>query len=183
VTNHSKSFKTLLGLVFIAVAFFLGFSGDSLIFGYTLINLFYFFVAVGIIISIIWYLLRNKSKISINTLKQGFNSYISAFKNVRKLPDSSKNTVLMGYLSILLIFMGEIVGIFTKILYGTLNGHLEGALTVFILFPGMILFFYSMHKMYFKEKCENKQLLQTHFNLIWNFFIICLFLNIVLIKI
>ena len=182
--NLSIEFRTLLALVLIVVALFVGFSADSQIFGYTLINLFYLVMAVCVIIAVVWDLLRNKSKMSIKNIKLEFNIHISALKNVGNLPVCSKNSVLMGYLSILLIFMGEIIGIISKVLYGTLNEQWEGTLSVFILIPGMILFFYSIYKMYFKlRKCENKPLLQTHYNLIWKFFIICLFLNIILIKI
>lgn len=177
MTGLSKEFQTLLALGFIAVAFFVGFSGDSQIFGYALINIFYFILAVGVVITLLWYFLRNKSKISTSNIKKEVNVYIKALKNVRNLPDRIKNTVLTSYIALISMFIGVIISIISKELYGTLNGNWEGALAVIFLFPGFIIFVYMMIIMSLKlKKSENKPLLQTHFNLTMTFFCIYLYL-------
>ena len=177
--SYSIEFRTLLGLILISVTFFVGFSADSQIFGYSLINIFYFFIAVSVIIIFVWYLLRNKSKISIRHIKQEFNVYIRALKSVRTLPDSIKNTVLISYIALILMFIGVIISIISKVLYGTLNGNWEDGLAVIFLLLGLMIFGYMLIIMLLKlKKSENKPLLQTQFNLIMMFFVICLYLNI-----
>ncbi|UTB32382.1 MAG: hypothetical protein NKF70_12970 [Methanobacterium sp. ERen5] len=152
VKSNSIEFGTLIGLIAIVAALFVGFSADSQIFGYSMINIFYFFMAVAIVITFVWYLLRNKSKISIRNIKKEFHDYIRALKNVRKLPDSCRNTVLTNYISLILIFLGLILIIIAHLLNGTMNENWVGLLTVIILCTGILIFFYSWVIMAIKMK-------------------------------
>lgn len=180
--SNSTEFKTLIGLITIVAVFsVVVINGDSQIYGYALINIFYFFMAIAFVITLVWYLLRNKSKITIRNIKKECYDYINALKNVRKLPYSCRNTVLTNYISLILILVGLILNIFAHLLDGTVNENWVGMLTVIILCIGYLLFFYTLVIMAIKmKKIENKPLLQIHSNWIWRIFIVYLFLNFIL---
>jgi len=179
--NHSKTFRILLALGIIFLTIFIGINGDNQIFGYKLISIFYLFMIIGITITVLWFLINDKSKISISKLKEEFKIYKISLNDVKNLPDNYKNIVLIGYFSIILIFLGLFFDLLSNLLYGTINGNWGGPLTIIILFLGIILYFYSWIKILLKlRKLDEKFPLQIHFNLIWLLLSICILLNIIL---
>ncbi|MCE7699768.1 MAG: zinc ribbon domain-containing protein [Methanobacterium paludis] len=177
VTTKSRLLSILLALGVIVSAI-LGINGDKEIFGYKITTIFFTLMVIGIIIAFTWVLARKKPKISINTIKRDFSTLKRTLKEVNSLPENYKNIVLIGYFSIILVFLSSFFDLISNTLYGTLNGNWGGSLAVVTLSLGIILFLYSWTIMFIKlRKINNKSTLQTHYNLIWGFFIIWIFLN------
>jgi hypothetical protein len=154
----------------LAIIFFgllVGSSADTEIFGYKLFDLYYLLVLIGVIILFTWDLIRNRQKISFSTLKQELKIYYSTIKNVKKLPSDCKNIVLMGYLSIIIIFLAFICYMISNILFGPQNESWDGMFSVVILAIGFILYLYSIAIIAVKiNKADNKSVLKTHLNLL-----------------
>jgi hypothetical protein len=178
VTTKSHILSKLLALGVIVSAIFIGINGDKEIFGYKIIIIFFTLMVIGIIIAFTWALARKKPKISINTIKRDFSTLKRTLKEVKSLPQNYKNIVLIGYFSIILVFLSSFFDLISNTLYGTLNGNWGGPIACITLSLGIILFFYSWTIMLMKlRKINNKSTLQNHYNLIWGFFIIWIFLN------
>jgi hypothetical protein len=75
---------------------------------------------ISCIIVITWTFTKKRPQISLKTLKQDFKELKMNIKGVSNLPDDYKNTILIGYLSIILLFISLFLISFSN-LYGGLN--------------------------------------------------------------
>ena len=176
VTNKSKILSMLLAIAVIGFTIFLGINGDKEIVGYPIITIYITVLIILCIITVIWTYTKKKPQISINTLKQDFKKLIETLKGVNDLSDNYRNIVLVGYISIFLLFISLFSNLIANVFYGGLNGNgYFGALTIITILLGSILYFYSWIKMLIKLKKINKNSsLRNHFYIIWGFFAIFL---------
>ncbi len=182
VSNNSRFLYILFAVVVIGFSILFGIYGDNQFFGYSLIDLYTIGLVILGIIWVVWIFNKKRPKISISLIKDDFTNLIGNIRGIGELPDYYKNIVLTGYLSIMLFFISIFLNIIANVLYGGLNENQEaGALAVITLLVGIILYFYSWIRMVMiLRKINGKNSLRYHFNVIWGFFIIFIFFNIIL---
>lgn len=182
ITNKFKLSRILLALVVIGFSIFLGIYGDNQFFGYSVISLYIISGVFLIIMVVIWTLAKKKPQISLKTIKQDFINLTTTLKGINELPDNYKNLCIIGYLSIILLFISLFLNVFTYLLYGGLNQNQEaGGLTVILLLSGFVLYFYSWTKLLLKlRKIKDDKSLRTHYNIISGFFAIILLTHVIL---
>ena len=182
ITNKVKLSRILFAFTVIGFSLLIGFFGDNQFFGYSLITLYIIAITLLMIITVTWLIAKKNPQISINTIKQDFTNLTTNLKGINELPDNYKNLILLGYLSIILLFISLFLNVISNHLFGDLNeNEVAGWLTVITLLLGFVFYFYYFIRISLKlRKISNKNSIRNHYNIILGLIAIFAFFKVIL---
>ena len=181
VTNKSKLLRIFFAIAIIGISIGFGIYGDNQFFGYSIIKLYIIMLVFLGIIVVTWSFVKKRPQISKNTIKQDFANLTTNLKGINQLPDNYKNLFLIGYLSIILLFISLFLNVISNLLFGDLNeNQVAGGLTVITLLLGVVFYFYYLIRISLKLRKISSKSIKNHFNIIFGFFAIFLFVQAIL---
>ena len=93
---------------------------------------------------------------------------------LRNVPKKYRNTILMVYISVIILFLGCLINYIYLIKYGTTNGTLGRPLTIGLMLIAAVLFFYftTIKTHILKGQRINNKKTRKHLTIITTLFLI-----------
>ena len=180
ITTKFKLTRILFAVAIIGISIVFGIYGDNQILGYSLINIFYTIILILLGIIVVKWIYEKKRPQTKSTIKQDFKNLTTDLKGINKLSDNYKNLILIGYLSIILLFISLFLKVISIHLFGGLNeNQLAGWLTIINLILAILFYFYYFISISLKlRKISNKKPILNHFYIILLLFSIFIFISV-----
>lgn len=99
-----------------------------------------------------------------------------------RIPAKHSRIVLIGYFSIILLYLSVLIDILLSSSYGTATGNIEGFLIKILQIIGALIFVYTILMIGSRLRTvkSKKSTLKTHYNILFGFFVGFLILSILL---